>query len=117
LNFPTKGHWKENSKIEDVKSGLQYLVAHIKEWNIRSIALPPLGCGNGNLSWDDVFPIMREYLAPLNIPVEIYAPHDAYSFGQPLQAIPPRPRKRKSEDQGAGPLSKYFKAEVKEWTH
>ena len=49
VNFPTKEHWKAPTRIEWVKSGLSDLVRVIKERGIRSIALPPLGCGNGGL--------------------------------------------------------------------
>lgn len=80
LNFPTKNHWRENSKLEKIEEGLKYLVSHAAAWKIQSIALPPLGCGNGNLPWDTVLPLMQRYLCQLNIPVEIYAPHEAGSF-------------------------------------
>jgi O-acetyl-ADP-ribose deacetylase (regulator of RNase III) len=80
INFPTKGHWRENSKIENIEKGLIYLVNHIEEWRIRSIAFPPLGCTNGGLDWDVVFSLMRKHLSPLSIPVEIYAPTQANAF-------------------------------------
>ncbi|MFI5343497.1 MAG: macro domain-containing protein [Chlamydiales bacterium] len=85
INFPTKGHWKQNSRIENIIMGLKFLVAYAKEWGIESMAIPPLGCGNGGLSWDEVRPIMFEYLSQLNIPIEIYAPHDEAVFGHPLK--------------------------------
>ena len=72
-------------------------MAHAKAWNIQSIALPPLGCGNGNLNWEEVFPLLRRYLSQLEIPVEIYVPHESYSFGQPMDSKPSV--KRKSEAQ------------------
>src|SRR5687768_9828683 len=46
INFPTKGHWRSASRLADIESGLDYLVAHAAEWKLESIALPPLGCGN-----------------------------------------------------------------------
>ncbi len=54
INFPTKAHWRGDSKIEYIESGLRDLVSQVKRLNIRSIALPPLGCGNGGLDWADV---------------------------------------------------------------
>src|SRR5258708_35172122 len=54
INFPTKKHWRGDSQIEWIHDGLQDLVRAIREKKIRSIALPPLGCGNGGLDWDDV---------------------------------------------------------------
>jgi O-acetyl-ADP-ribose deacetylase (regulator of RNase III) len=56
VNFPTKRHWKGKSKIEDIESGLRALRAVVQKERIRSIAVPPLGCGNGGLDWDDVRP-------------------------------------------------------------
>src|SRR5579862_5255453 len=51
INFPTKRHWKGKSKIEDINSGLKALIKVVKAERIRSIAVPPLGCGNGGLDW------------------------------------------------------------------
>lgn len=75
LNFPTKQHWRSPSKYSYIVEGLDYFRGHYKEWNIRSIAFPPLGCGNGGLEWSDVGPLMYMKLADLDIDVEIYAPY------------------------------------------
>lgn len=75
VNFPTKDHWKSVSRIEDIEHGLQFLVDHVHEWEIASIAIPPLGCGNGQLEWREVGPIMYRYLNEADIPVELYAPY------------------------------------------
>jgi len=74
INFPTKDHWKSLSKVNDIEHGLDYLVAHYKEWGITSLAVPPLGCGNGQLEWKVVGPLIDKKLKHLAIPVEIYAP-------------------------------------------
>jgi len=74
LNFPTKDHWRAGSRLSDIIEGLEYLVAHYREWGITSIAVPPLGCGNGQLEWDVVGPTLYRYLSRLDIPVELYAP-------------------------------------------
>lgn len=58
INFPTKTHWKENSRLENIKAGLIALVEVVKEREIESIAIPPLGCGLGGLVWDDVRPLI-----------------------------------------------------------
>ncbi len=58
VNFPTKTHWRANTQLEWIEKGLQDLIWVIKEKNIRSIAIPPLGCGNGGLNWDDVRPLV-----------------------------------------------------------
>src|SRR5271156_4530317 len=54
INFPTKTHWRGDSKIEYIESGLRDLVSEVGRRKIKSIALPPLGCGNGGLDWNDV---------------------------------------------------------------
>lgn len=75
INFPTKDHWRANSKLSSIEDGLKYLVDHLEEWQVESLALPPLGCGNGQLDWMDVGPLMYHYLAPVSIPVDLFAPH------------------------------------------
>jgi len=75
LNFPTKRHWRSPSLIADIEAGLDYLVDHVQEWGIHSIALPPLGCGNGGLSWEEVGPLIYRRLGSLPIDVELYAPY------------------------------------------
>ncbi|MCB0033461.1 MAG: macro domain-containing protein [Anaerolineales bacterium] len=75
INFPTKRHWRSRSRLEDIESGLVALVEEIKERNIQSIAIPPLGCGNGGLDWHIVRPLIEEALSVLpNIEVWLYEP-------------------------------------------
>lgn len=74
LNFPTKDHWREVSRITDIIAGFDYLEAHYQTWCIQSLAVPPLGCGNGQLDWDVVGPTLHGRLSRLDIPVEMYAP-------------------------------------------
>ena len=64
-NFPTKRHWKGKSRIEDIQSGLKALTEVVQEQGIRSIAIPPLGCGLGGLNWSDVYPLIVEAFAAL----------------------------------------------------
>jgi hypothetical protein len=75
INFPTKGHWRSPSRLADIERGLTYLVARVSEWGITSIALPPLGCGNGGLEWSEVGPLIYRKLHGLPIDVEVYAPY------------------------------------------
>lgn len=78
VNFPTKRHWKGNSKIEDIKSGLDALIQDVRALGITSIALPPLGCGHGGLSWSDVKPLIEEAFAALPaVQVLMYEPTGA----------------------------------------
>ncbi len=76
VNFPTKDHWRSVSRLDDIMKGLHYLEAHVHEWGITSLAVPPLGCGEGQLEWRAVGPTLFRYLAGLGIPVELYAPFD-----------------------------------------
>ncbi len=75
LNFPTKDHWKSPSKLSYIISGLSWFSENYALLGITSIAFPPLGCGNGGLSWKTVGPIMYEQLNSLPIEVEIFAPY------------------------------------------
>jgi len=75
VNFPTKGHWREASRIEDIEKGLKILSEKYKEWGIEAIAIPPLGCGNGQLLWESVGPLIYKYVSKWNIPVKMYAPY------------------------------------------
>lgn len=78
INFPTKGHWKSKSRLNDIVSGLDDLVAQIRTLGIRSIAVPPLGCGYGGLSWVDVEPLIRKAFEALpEVEVQLFAPTGA----------------------------------------
>lgn len=72
LSFPTKEHWRYPSKLEYIEAGLMKFRNKYADLNITSIAFPRLGCGNGELKWDDVRPVMEKYLKPLPINVYIY---------------------------------------------
>ena len=82
LNFPTKTDWRASSRISDIKNGLEYLVKHYKEWGITSLAVPPLGCGSGQLEWEEVGPLLYDRLKAMDIPIELYAP-----YGTPPQQV------------------------------
>lgn len=75
INFPTKAHWRASSKLADIDAGLVDLVRVVKELEIRSIAIPPLGCGHGGLFWSDVEPRIRSALEALDeVDVLLFAP-------------------------------------------
>lgn len=65
INFPTKDHWRSNSKLEFIHDGLDDLVEQLKKLDIKSVAIPPLGCGNGGLDWAEVKPLIEEKLNPV----------------------------------------------------
>lgn len=78
INFPTKRHWRSRSRIEDIESGLVDLVQVIRDKNIRSIAIPPLGAGLGGLEWNEVRSRIELALAGLeNVQIFIYEPNGA----------------------------------------
>jgi len=73
LNFPTKTTWKQPAKVEYIESGLETFVRMYAKKGITSIAFPPLGCGNGELDWENqVRPIMEKYLKRLPIDIFIF---------------------------------------------
>lgn len=75
VNFPTKRHWRSDSRIEDIEAGLAALVQEIQRLGIKSIAVPPLGCGNGGLPWEDVRPRIEAALGQLpGVRVLLYGP-------------------------------------------
>jgi O-acetyl-ADP-ribose deacetylase (regulator of RNase III) len=79
INFPTKKHWRQPSKLEWIIEGLNDLRHVIQENNIRSIALPPLGSGNGGLDWSEVRPEVEKALAGLgDVEVHVYEPIAKY---------------------------------------
>lgn len=75
INFPTKGHWRSTSRLADIEGGLDHLAAHAGEWSITSLAMPPLGCGNGGLAWSEVGPLIYAKLHDLPFPIEVFAPY------------------------------------------
>lgn len=77
INFPTKAHWRYPSRISWIQTGLLDLREQILLYNIKSIAIPPLGCGNGGLDWDQVRPLIENSLKDLAVEVMIYEPSDA----------------------------------------
>jgi len=76
INFPTKRHWMDNSLIEDIKSGLLSLISVINLNNIKSIAIPPLGCGLGGLDWRIIKPLIESSLSGIKgLDAYIYEPY------------------------------------------
>ncbi len=84
LNFPTKDHWRSVTNLQDIVRGLDYLLSHYKEWGITSLAVPPLGCGHGQLEWRIVGPTLYSYLSKMDVAVELYAP-----YGTPHEQLQP----------------------------
>lgn len=74
INFPTKRHWRDSSRLVDIESGLKYLKANYLSWGLKSIAVPALGCGLGGLRWSIVEPILIKCFNDFDIDVVIYRP-------------------------------------------
>lgn len=75
VNFPTKEHWRAKSKLEHIDAGLEALVTEARRLGLRSIAIPPLGCGLGGLRWDVVRPrIEAAFAAMPELRVSLYEP-------------------------------------------
>ncbi len=105
INFPTKAHWRSPSRLADIERGLDYLAAHAAQWGITSLALPPLGCGNGGLEWSEVGPLIYSKLHDLPIDIDVFAP-----YGTPKQQLTEKflsaPSQMSLDDRGRkhGPL-------------
>lgn len=75
MNFPTKLHWRNPSKLEWIRDGLDDLRRGIEHIGyLKSIAVPALGCQNGKLSWELVRPLIEEKLGGLDVKVMVYGP-------------------------------------------
>ncbi|MBQ1047818.1 macro domain-containing protein [Micromonospora sp. C51] len=74
INFPTKRHWRDPSRMEDIEAGLEDLAKTIRALRIESIAVPALGCGLGGLDWNDVRPRIVAILGKTGARVLLYAP-------------------------------------------
>jgi O-acetyl-ADP-ribose deacetylase (regulator of RNase III) len=90
LNFPTKTTWRLPSTMAYVQAGLEKFVASYEELGITSISFPPLGCGNGNLAWEQVKPLMESHLQDLPLQVYVHDRHVASNFvPEHLEKVPP----------------------------
>lgn len=90
INFPTKRHWRGKSRIEDIEIGLESLADVIRVNDIRSIAIPPLGCGLGGLNWDDVRPRIVAALADLShVAITVYEPTGAPEASKLVHSVKP----------------------------
>lgn len=77
VNFPTKRHWRQPSKLEWIVDGLQDLRRVVEENGMRSIALPALGCGNGGLNWKEVRPEIERALEPIQgVEILVFEPSE-----------------------------------------
>ena len=107
INFPTKAHWKSRSRLADVEAGLQDLRRVIADYEVPSLALPPLGCGLGGLNWSDVRPRIEAALRDLPIRALVFEPEGAPA---PERMVDRRERPKMTAGRAAliGLLSRYL---------
>ena len=74
INFPTKKDWRKPSEYEYIEEGLQDLLQIIRKHNLKSVAVPPLGAGNGGLEWEKVKKLIHKYLADVDVEIMVYEP-------------------------------------------
>lgn len=75
INFPTLAHWSDQSELKHIEAGLVDLVRVVQEKKIKSIAIPPLGCGVGGLAWEDVRGLIEEAFCHVTgVQVHLYKP-------------------------------------------
>lgn len=87
INFPTKTHWRYPSKYEYIENGLATLVEKIRELDIKSVAIPPLGVGNGKLEWNKVKILIEKYLSKLkDVEILIYEPQIQFAERDNIKA-------------------------------
>ena len=90
INFPTKRHWKAKSRIEDIEAGLDALVREIRERDIQSIAIPPLGSTLGGLRWEDVRPRIAAALSGLgDVEIMLFEPGGGPPDDRPNRSTKP----------------------------
>lgn len=77
INFPTKTDWRLPSEYSYIEAGINQLVKVIEDKNITTIAIPPLGSGNGGLDWNKVKMILEKHLSVLSCEIYIYEPNAA----------------------------------------
>lgn len=78
VNFPTKRDWRGKSCLEDIECGLRALIDEVRRLDIRSIAVPPLGCGLGGLAWSTIRPLIEKAFAALpDVEVMLFSPSGA----------------------------------------
>lgn len=89
INFPTKRHWKESSRYEDITAGLLALRNYLLVNDVKSIALPALGCGHGGLDWAKVSQMISEHLGDLATEVYVFPPAVSHAMGRAAKQTPP----------------------------
>jgi O-acetyl-ADP-ribose deacetylase (regulator of RNase III) len=104
INFPTKRHWREKSRYEDILSGLDALRDYLKEFPGVRVALPALGCGNGGLDWGRVAPMISDRLGNLDAQIFVFEPSDSLRMGRKIAGQSHDETMRELEELGFQPF-------------
>lgn len=108
INFPTKRHWRSKSRMEDIEAGLVALVEEVRRLGVRSVAVPPLGCGLGGLAWPQVQRRMREAFERLpEVQWRVYEPAGSPE-AKAIRNRTPRPRLTKGRAAVIGLIDRYL---------
>lgn len=93
INFPTKRHWRGKSQLEDIQIGLNALIQEITERDIKSVAIPPLGCGNGGLDWAVIKPMILKACEQIpEVEVTLFEPtNQPVSYGSEASPTSKKP--------------------------
>lgn len=86
VNFPTKRHWREMSRYEDIEAGLKALRAYLSKLGRVSVAVPALGCGHGGLDWTRVSKMIERELDGLEAEISVFEPGDSRRIGREARA-------------------------------
>lgn len=97
VNFPTKRHWREDSRYEDIEAGLDDLRRYLDSVGHKTIALPALGCGNGGLDWGRVSEMIREKLDGVDAHVLVFEPASSRAAGRSAVAEPTEDEKQSAK--------------------
>ena len=100
VNFPTKRHWRQDSRIEDVEDGLKALHEFLQQQGDVRVTLPALGCGHGGLDWNTVSDLIRQYLSDLTAEVLVFAPSASRNADKAIQTDDDEATKRELRDAG-----------------
>lgn len=88
INLPTKRHWRESSRYDDVEAGLVALRNYLIEHDVKSLALPALGCGHGGLMWSKVLQMIQTHLGNLETEIYVFPPAVSHSMGRAAKTSP-----------------------------
>ena len=88
INFPTKNKWREKSRMSYITIGLDKLIELLPQLSVKTIAIPPLGCGNGGLDWQEVRAVIEKKLSPVQDKYQFLVYEPSRNFIQKSKQVP-----------------------------